>query len=249
MRIVNFNIRECWSTSDAKGRGCANGYRQHERTAMAQGSGSYYEDYMRSNALLRHCGEKNAKKLLTDRGAYISFLEVQLERVSAACLTTQTFEKRLAELEAAQTAHDERVGAVSKVLRLNQEYIEQTSAQTQSEMEKAAAKTDTWLDKLSTELQSQRTFLTALEEQAKRSDEFVQRLAMQTEEVTTEQREIVSRELEDLRTLLFAHDTRVEELQNNQRATDERVRETRELATEGLDKVRPTAMCCGEAWC
>ena len=36
-----------------------------------------------------------AKKLLTDRTAYIAYLESQLERVSAACLTVQSFDERL----------------------------------------------------------------------------------------------------------------------------------------------------------
>jgi len=36
-----------------------------------------------------------AKKLLTDRAAYIAYLESQLERVSAACLTVQSFDERL----------------------------------------------------------------------------------------------------------------------------------------------------------
>ena len=60
---------------------------------LHQHSGSYYEDYRRTK------GTKDAKlqnqRLLTDRAAYISFLEVQLERVLAACMTTQGFSGRI----------------------------------------------------------------------------------------------------------------------------------------------------------
>jgi hypothetical protein len=34
-------------------------------------------------------------RLKTDRSAYLSFLEIQLERVSSACLTVQGFHERI----------------------------------------------------------------------------------------------------------------------------------------------------------
>ncbi|GMF25844.1 unnamed protein product [Phytophthora lilii] len=145
---------------------------------MAQGSsGSYYDDYMRSNAMLKHCGEKNTKKLLTDRNAYISFLEVQLERVSAACLTTQTFERRLGELESAQAANDQKVGSLSKIFRLNQEYVEQTTQQTQSEIAGHASKVDAWMEKFSAELERQQPRIATLEEQFRQCQEYLPSLA------------------------------------------------------------------------
>jgi hypothetical protein len=57
---------------------------------LMQKSGSYYEDYRRMRGA--PTGEPgDTKRLLTDRSAYISYLEVQLERVSTACLTSQGF--------------------------------------------------------------------------------------------------------------------------------------------------------------
>lgn len=57
---------------------------------LFQKSGSYYEDYRRMKGVpLTDVGDP--KRLLTDRSAYISYLEVQLERVSAACMTSQGF--------------------------------------------------------------------------------------------------------------------------------------------------------------
>lgn len=220
---------------------------------MAQGSGSYYEDYMRSSALFKHCGggvggngsgsdpapnARNAKKLLTDRGAYISFLEVQLERVSAACLTTQTFEARLAALEGAQTASSDKLGSLSKVLRLNQEFIEQNNAQVREEAARAADKVDAWLDKLSTELRAQDARATALEQQLHRCDEVLQALV----DASREDRDRASSDMDELRALLFAHDARFEDMVRRQSSADNQIEELREIATTGLRKVGDTAM-------
>lgn len=57
---------------------------------LFQKSGSYYEDFRRTKGVpISEPGDP--KRLLTDRSAYISYLEVQLERVSAACLTANGF--------------------------------------------------------------------------------------------------------------------------------------------------------------
>ena len=44
----------------------------------------YYEDYLRKQSTDRALADPPV--LLTDRSAYVNFLEVQLERVSAACM-------------------------------------------------------------------------------------------------------------------------------------------------------------------
>jgi hypothetical protein len=76
----------------------------------AESAGSYYESFRRK-------GPSADKGLMTDRGAYMSFLEVQLERVSAACLMAQGFEGRLGELASHATAQDERIASLTKVQR------------------------------------------------------------------------------------------------------------------------------------
>lgn len=50
-----------------------------------------------------------SERLLTDRASYISFLEVQLERVSAACITTQGFDERLEDLAGTVVAMEEKL--------------------------------------------------------------------------------------------------------------------------------------------
>ncbi|ETM54165.1 hypothetical protein L914_02473 [Phytophthora nicotianae] len=200
---------------------------------MAQGSGSYYDDYMRSNAMLKHCNEKSTKKLLTDRNAYISFLEVQLERVSAACLTTQTFEKRLAELESTQMANDQKLGSLSKVFRLNQEYVEQISQQAQSELAGHAAKVDAWMEKFSVELERQQPRMATLEEQFRQCQEYLPRLVETNDAALDGVRHQVQQEIEELKAQAFALETRIEDIHSSQAATERKVEN---LATHKLDK-------------
>lgn len=57
---------------------------------LLQKSGSYYEDFRRMKGVPAS-EPSDPKRLLTDRSAYISYLEVQLERVSTACMTSQGY--------------------------------------------------------------------------------------------------------------------------------------------------------------
>lgn len=211
---------------------------------MASGSGSYYEEYMRSNALLKHGHEKNAKKLLTDRNAYISFLEVQLERVSAACLTTQSFDKRLSELESAQSVQDQKLGSLSKVFRLNQEYIEQSTEQSRSDIESLDAKWSTWMDKYSHEFNAQQARVDAAHEQLQGCEDFLQRLAEQTQSELQSARSTTAQELDDVRTLVFTLETRLEGMQSSSVDTDKHLAFLKDLVTDRFDKVRTRAGAC-----
>lgn len=55
-----------------------------------------------------HAFDRN--RLLTDRSAYVSFLEVQLERVTAACLATQGFSDRIEQLQNQIYTLESRIG-------------------------------------------------------------------------------------------------------------------------------------------
>lgn len=208
---------------------------------MAQRSGSYYDDYMRSNAMLKHCGEKNAKKLLTDRNAYISFLEVQLERVSAACLTSQTFEKRLAGLESTQNATDQKLESLSKVFRLNQEYVEQTSQQARSELAGHAAKMDSCMNEISAELMRQQPRMATLEEQFQHCQEYLPRLVESSDAALNDVKEQTQREMEELKAQVVAFGTRIEDIHSSHVAKEQMVETLTNTATRKLDKVRCTS--------
>ncbi|DBA04334.1 TPA: hypothetical protein N0F65_002096 [Lagenidium giganteum] len=191
---------------------------------------------MRGSALLKHAGEKNAKKLLTDRNAYISFLEVQLERVSAACLASKTFEQRLADLEGAQSDHDQRLASLTKVFRLNQEYVEQTSDQGQQQLTQLTTRVDAWMDKTSTEVVAQQHRLQHVEEQLRHCDDLLQHLAAQSQSEWIDLKAKTERELEDIKALLGgahaqleAHEATVVKIMAEQQSL-------RELVTDKLDQ-------------
>ena len=67
--------------------------------------------------------------MLTDRSAYLSFLEVQLERVSAASLTSTAFAERIEQLQAQLLNNDEKSTNVTRLVRLTQQYSEEQAEQ------------------------------------------------------------------------------------------------------------------------
>ncbi|KAJ0403070.1 hypothetical protein P43SY_009137 [Pythium insidiosum] len=182
-------------------------------SAVAASNGSYYEEYMRSNALRKHGSDRSAKQLLTDRNAYISFLEVQLERVSAACLSAQTVERRLSELEAAQIANDQKLSSLSKVFRLNQEYMEQTADQARADLTAFANKVDSWMDKYATDVAAHETRLTQCEEQLRRCDDVLTSVRDETQREFSDATHSIQRDVDAQQTLLFAVETRIENMQ------------------------------------
>uniref|UniRef100_K3X5Y2 Uncharacterized protein n=1 Tax=Globisporangium ultimum (strain ATCC 200006 / CBS 805.95 / DAOM BR144) TaxID=431595 RepID=K3X5Y2_GLOUD len=200
------------------------------------GSGSYYEEYMRSSALAKHGHEKNAKKLLTDRNAYISFLEVQLERVSAACLTTQSFEARIAELEAAQTASDQKVSSLSKVFRLNQEYIEQTTEQQRQDVAGLDDKWKAWMEKYGDDMHAQQRRLDALDERFQHCEGFLQKFADETQCELKELKHGTEQDVDDIKTLVFTLETRLEGMHSSSMDTDKHLEFLKNLVTDRFDK-------------
>ncbi len=66
--------------------------------------------------------------LLTDRGAYQNFLESQLERVTSACLTVQSFESKFTDMQNLIRINEQRVAANTKLLSLAQQCTEVSSS-------------------------------------------------------------------------------------------------------------------------
>lgn len=60
-------------------------------------AGSYSDAYNRSAGTKRLLQSPSA--LLTDRGAYLTYLESQLERVSAACMTVGAFQEHISDVQ------------------------------------------------------------------------------------------------------------------------------------------------------
>ena len=76
--------------------------------------------YAELDAKLQEFVPLDSKRLLTDRSAYISFLEVQLERVTTSCLSVQGFADRIEQLQAQVTTADEKMANLSRQLTLLQ---------------------------------------------------------------------------------------------------------------------------------
>lgn len=67
-------------------------------------------------------------RLLTDRGSYIAYLESQLERVSASCLTVQSFDERLEQAVSAIRCLEDKTLNLARLVGVAQQYAEQQDA-------------------------------------------------------------------------------------------------------------------------
>lgn len=100
---------------------------------LNSGPRSYYDDYLRKKGTGRVVEDPTA--LLTDRNAYVNFLEVQLERVSAACLAVQSVEQRFSDLTGMIQTLEQRCTANIKLIGLSQQCTEQVRAETDRKFE------------------------------------------------------------------------------------------------------------------
>lgn len=88
---------------------------------------SYFEDFLRSRSHSAGGARPmrlESDKLVTDRAAYISFLETQLERVTAACLAVDALEERLRASEAQNVQLNDKLVALTQLTQLTQSYTE-----------------------------------------------------------------------------------------------------------------------------
>eukprot|EP00696_Hemimastix_kukwesjijk_P008480 gnl/Hemi2/20719_TR6860_c0_g5_i1.p1 gnl/Hemi2/20719_TR6860_c0_g5~~gnl/Hemi2/20719_TR6860_c0_g5_i1.p1 ORF type:complete len:585 (-),score=227.86 gnl/Hemi2/20719_TR6860_c0_g5_i1:79-1833(-) len=83
---------------------------------------SYYDQYLRAK---QKPNAADTTRLLTDRSAYISYLEVQLERVTASCMTVQSFSERIEQVQGQLNTSEEKVMNLTKLVKMTQAYAEQ----------------------------------------------------------------------------------------------------------------------------
>lgn len=74
----------------------------------SRGHRSYYESFVRHHNITPDV--LSEEKALTDRGAYLNFLEIQLERVSAACLAGQECSATVDSMSSKISSIDAKVG-------------------------------------------------------------------------------------------------------------------------------------------
>ena len=98
------------------------------------GPKSYYDEHVRKSGSQRILSDPSS--LLTDRGAYVNFLEVQLERVSAACLGIQSYDSRFDDMQNLIVSLETRCGNTTKLLSLVQKCVEEVSADNSERNEK-----------------------------------------------------------------------------------------------------------------
>ncbi|GMH73430.1 hypothetical protein TrRE_jg9353 [Triparma retinervis] len=66
----------------------------------------------------------STKAILTDRGQYMSYLECQLERVTASLLAHGSLEKRMVDMDETMSMVDDRISSMTKVAKLSQTFAE-----------------------------------------------------------------------------------------------------------------------------
>lgn len=72
----------------------------------------------------------DSKKIPADKETYISFLEIQLEKVSNALISSRSFDERLEEALNKISTYDERLNTMMKLIKLLQSFAD-TQVKTQ----------------------------------------------------------------------------------------------------------------------
>jgi hypothetical protein len=93
-------------------------------------SSSYYGTYIRNKA--QKPSDHEMQRLMTDRAAYLSYLEVQLERVSAACLVSQGFSERIEQQQSQIHAVEEKIVNLAKMIRLTKAFNDEEGKASES---------------------------------------------------------------------------------------------------------------------
>jgi hypothetical protein len=101
---------------------------------ILSGSKSYYDDFVRKKDTSRTLHDPPS--LLTDRGAYMNFLEVQLERVSAACLGVQSYDDRFNDMQTLIVSLDKKCASTARMVSISQQCTEQLRNDTEAKLDK-----------------------------------------------------------------------------------------------------------------
>mmetsp|Transcript_12969 Transcript_12969/g.19538 ORF Transcript_12969/g.19538 Transcript_12969/m.19538 type:complete len:869 (-) Transcript_12969:126-2732(-) len=106
---------------------------------ILSGPKSYFDDYVRKKDTKRTLNDPPS--LLTDRGAYVNFLEVQLERVSAACLGVQSYEQRFSDMQNLIVSLEQRCASTTRLVGLAQQCTEELRNRTEEKLDKICDET------------------------------------------------------------------------------------------------------------
>jgi hypothetical protein len=106
---------------------------------ILSGSKSYYDNYARKRDINRTLHDPPS--LLTDRGAYVNYLEVQLERISSACLGVHGYDQRFCDMQDLIVCLEQRCASTTKLVSLAQQCTEELKKNTENSMEKVVEDT------------------------------------------------------------------------------------------------------------
>ena len=116
---------------------------------------SYYEEYKRNQfekektTMSHNETVKNMSKLMTDRSSYMAFLEVELERVSAACMTVQGYKERLSEINKNHNELEEKLQQYCRALKLSSTMMDRRDHETNHKMDNLTSRLNVFERKLS----------------------------------------------------------------------------------------------------
>lgn len=118
---------------------------------------SYYQEYKRHHSKQHQNNISSCKsKLMTDRTSYMAFLEVELERVSAACMTVQAYHERLQQISTVQQEYDGKLKQFSRALKLTSNVVERNDADSNHKsmnLENRISNTETKMQRIENECQ------------------------------------------------------------------------------------------------
>lgn len=91
---------------------------------------------------------QDKQRMMTDRAAYMSFLEVQLERVSASCLTVQAYSERIEAMQTQCNTMEEKILNCGRIIKMMQQYNEQVTAQSERTKQMVEDTTKSSMDRI-----------------------------------------------------------------------------------------------------
>ena len=200
---------------------------------LLAGPKTYYDDYMRKQGTGRTLHDPPS--LLTDRGAYVNFLEVQLERVSAACLGVNAYDQRFNDMQSLIVSLEQRCAATTRLVGLAQQCTEEVRLETDNKIDSLArdarddhANVNAMFQAMSSRVSVAEQSIATLASMAGRIDTLEQRAAELEGTLRAQQ---AAREEERL-----AANVRLEELESYKRNSHEVLQKVQtELSKQGLD--------------
>jgi hypothetical protein len=213
-----------------------------------------YWDKYRERHRAESVEKPDVARLMTDKQAYISFLEVQLERVTQSVLTTQGFSDRIESLQGQITSADEKIVNLTRLVKLQQTYAESQ----EEEISRLKKSLDSSLDgkqnltavlTLERRLQAleDKSELSKLREKEPKHDDFMKEVDLALKNTESKIASLLEKFSDDIENKQKRHQKSVEasielcsaQLQDNYKELNQKVQGLKTDPGEGKAKWRP----------